>query len=117
MCGAISGFSFDKPYHPRINPDHGDKLDSQCASVRPGGQCWVCNGTGKGIAHLNGMGKKQKQAAKEQLEREGWNLTFLRRGEACWMGERETVVKDFGQHVKPQFLSDSALLSTTEGGR
>ncbi len=104
-CGVIAGFSFDEPYHPkgyRYGYVEGMAMDdSQCAQTRPAAECWVCGGTGVGKRYLSQMGAKEKESAKRELTRQRWKLTYVRSGDAMWVGERETVVKDFGQSVPP----------------
>ena len=58
--------------------------------------CWTCN-AGIGKRYLSSMPRKERLAAMAELKRQGWTLTYVRRGEVSWVGERETTVKEFGQ--------------------
>jgi len=95
-CNVRIGFSFDEPYH----------FAGQCDRVpREAAECWVCNGTGIGNRYLSQMKGKEKDAAKRELTRQGWKLHYVNRGRSFegsyWIGERETVVKDWDETMGP----------------
>lgn len=92
-CGVHAGFSFTEPWHFTSSITE----DNFCAEVRRPGECWCCNGTGKGARYLSEMEpRKERKAAIATLEAQGWKVWYQKRGQ-LWRMERETIVKDFGQ--------------------
>lgn len=108
-CGVIAGFSFDQPYHARSYVF--GRTDGQCDRVRQAAECWVCDGLGIGRRYLTSIkDRKEKDKAKRELQAQGWVLRYVNAGKhSAWVGERETVVKDWGEAVPP--VSESGEVS------
>lgn len=92
-CGLHLGFSFNEPWH---ETSWNNPLYVACDHAHKAGECWVCNGTGKGIKYISEYkAGKERKAAIAQLESDGWKIWYEKRGQT-WMMERETVVKEWG---------------------
>ena len=57
--------------------------------------CWTCDG-GIGKRYLSQMTPKERKSVTAELKRNGWTIWYVRSGEACWVGERTTTVKEWG---------------------
>lgn len=98
-CGAIVGFSFDKPYHHSVRNRHENMTNAPasapCPPARQPAECWVCDGTGIGTTYLSDLSRKDRNAAIAAMHADGWKVTYVKQGGVGWMRERETVVKDW----------------------
>ncbi len=65
-------------------------------------QCWNCGGKGIRPQYLSELTRREKKEARAELKAQGWDVRYVNAGaHSYWVGERETVVKEFGQSVPP----------------